>query len=154
MPARIAGFIDDIRRSIDRIAAAVLSRFPQPDIGRRGEAVAARHLRRRGLRILGRNLRARSGEIDIAALDGDTLVFVEVKSSVQGPRADPLDRIHPEKVRRIRRAAALYRKFLGEEVPACRIDGVAVDFARGFAGRAVPVNVRWYPGLYPLEDAE
>ena len=46
-------------------------------VGREGEALAASFLERQGLRILGRNFRSRQGEIDLIALDGETLVFVE-----------------------------------------------------------------------------
>jgi putative endonuclease len=49
--------------------------------GRRSERFAARYLRRHGCRVLGRNLDDRLGEIDLLALDGETLVVVEVRSS-------------------------------------------------------------------------
>ncbi|MGH2722043.1 MAG: YraN family protein, partial [Actinomycetota bacterium] len=45
-----------------------------------GEGAAARHLERRGLRILARNWRIRMGELDLVARDGGVLVFVEVKT--------------------------------------------------------------------------
>ncbi len=48
--------------------------------GRDGEAAAAAELEARGYRIVARNFRSRSGEVDLIALDGDTLVFVEVKA--------------------------------------------------------------------------
>lgn len=47
--------------------------------GQQAEALAADHLIRHGLRILARNVRCRGGEVDIIALDGETLVFVEVR---------------------------------------------------------------------------
>jgi putative endonuclease len=49
--------------------------------GRRAERFAARYLRRQGCRILGRNVDDRLGEIDLLALDGKTIVVVEVRSS-------------------------------------------------------------------------
>ena len=54
-----------------------------PSPGARGERFAARHLKRQGYRILARNLRGRTGEIDILAQapDGRTIVVVEVKTS-------------------------------------------------------------------------
>jgi putative endonuclease len=48
--------------------------------GKKGEDRAAAFLEAAGLRIIGRNIRSQAGEVDIVALDGDTLVFVEVKS--------------------------------------------------------------------------
>lgn len=54
--------------------------------GRSGERHAARFLRRRGLRILARNVRAPTGEIDLLAREGAWLVVVEVKT---GRSRDP-----------------------------------------------------------------
>ena len=49
-------------------------------LGRRGERIAERYLRRKGYRILERNFRGAGAEIDLVAMDGETLVFVEVKT--------------------------------------------------------------------------
>ena len=49
-------------------------------IGKQRENRACRELRRRGYAVLARRYRTRFGEIDIIARDGDTLVFVEVKT--------------------------------------------------------------------------
>ena len=51
-----------------------------PNKGRSGEDAAASYLEEKGIKILEKNFRSRTGEIDIVALDGDTLVFVEVKA--------------------------------------------------------------------------
>jgi len=56
-----------------------------PRKGQAGEEAAAIFLEKKGIKILERNFRSRIGEVDIIALDGQTLVFVEVKSwSVYG----------------------------------------------------------------------
>jgi putative endonuclease len=59
------------------------ARFPvwRRWFGRRSERAAAKYLRRQRMRILGRNMEDRLGEIDLLALDGQTLVVVEVRSS-------------------------------------------------------------------------
>jgi putative endonuclease len=59
------------------------ARFPvwRRWFGRQSERAAAKYLRRQRFRILGRNLDDRMGEIDLLALDGQTLVVVEVRSS-------------------------------------------------------------------------
>jgi putative endonuclease len=49
-------------------------------IGRDGETRAAAFLEEKGVRIIARNVRSPCGEVDIVALDGETLVFVEVKA--------------------------------------------------------------------------
>jgi putative endonuclease len=51
-----------------------------PNKGRSGEDAAASYLEEKGIKILEKNFRGRKGEIDIVALDGDTLIFVEVKA--------------------------------------------------------------------------
>jgi len=51
-----------------------------PSKGRAGEDAAVSYLEEKGIKILGKNFRSRIGEIDIVALDGETLVFVEVKT--------------------------------------------------------------------------
>ncbi|MDR3130843.1 MAG: YraN family protein [Treponema sp.] len=48
--------------------------------GREGENRAAAEVEAAGMRIVARNIRSPAGEIDIIALDGDTLVFIEVKA--------------------------------------------------------------------------
>jgi putative endonuclease len=81
------------------VAQAWLNRL----LGSRGERAAARYLKRNKLRILARNVRmSRRGEIDLLARDGETLVFVEVKTRRAGEAAEA---ITPEKRRRLTRAA-------------------------------------------------
>ena len=55
-------------------------KFYKKIYGRIGEIKAARYLKKQGMKILERNFRSLRGEVDIVAEDGDTLVFVEVKS--------------------------------------------------------------------------
>jgi len=67
--------------------------------------VARRFLRRRGYGIVRRNYRGRHGEIDLVALDGDILVFVEVKTRAQDHYGDPLEAVDRRKQRQIARVA-------------------------------------------------
>jgi len=69
--------------------------------GRRAEAAAARWLRRRRVRILRRNYRCRHGEIDIVGLQGDTLLFIEVRLRNSSAWGDAAASVHREKQRRI-----------------------------------------------------
>jgi len=48
--------------------------------GRAGEEAASGYLEKKGMRILERNFRSRTGEVDIIALDGETVIFAEVKT--------------------------------------------------------------------------
>lgn len=49
------------------------------DLGRRGEDIARAWLERQGLRIVARNVHLRHSELDLVALDGDALCFIEVR---------------------------------------------------------------------------
>ena len=93
------------------------------DRGRRGEEHAARCLEAAGWRVLERNARTRYGEIDIVALDGDALVFVEVKTGRSGTRVGPprpVLAVGPDKQRRLRRLGSGWisgRREAGERLP-------------------------------------
>ena len=71
--------------------------------GKQGEDLAAAHLADNGYRILQRNYRSVFGEIDIVAEEGDTLVFVEVKSRRSEAYGDAQLAVGPEKQRQISR---------------------------------------------------
>ena len=113
-------------------------------LGRRGERLAARHLKRQGYRILGRNLRSRLGEIDLAALapDGRTLVIVEVKAGRgRGPR--PEVHVNGRKQRKlVALAVDLVRRHGLTDRPV-RFDIVAVDWPHG-----QPPTVRHHIGAF------
>jgi putative endonuclease len=137
-----------------RLLDLLRSFLPGGNLGRRGEAAAARYLEGQGLSILERNFRTRSGEVDLIARDdAGMLVFVEVKSRTGSERGDGLERIDFRKARRIRRAAWYYCKRHPRDLP-CRIDGILVEFVRGPRGRRVPSGIRWYPSLHPFEEGE
>ena len=100
--------------------------------GRDGEEAAARFLEARGLEVLARNVRAGSGEIDLVAAEGGTLVFVEVKWRKDGSRGAPAEAVTPAKRRRLLSAA---RAFLAENPAGARrdvrFDVVAIEGAAG-----------------------
>ncbi len=82
-------------------------RVPKP-LGSRGEDMAARHLKRKGYRILERNAWYGPNEIDIVAFEDDTVVFVEVRTTRHAGAVPPEDSVGHEKQRRLRRAAEFY----------------------------------------------
>ncbi len=92
-------------------------------LGDRGEREAAAYLRRQGLRIVARNYRTPLGEIDLIARDGDTVVFVEVKTRRQG---EPAEAVTPEKQRRLTLAALHFLKARGLLEYRSRFDVVAI----------------------------
>ncbi len=97
-------------------------------LGRDGERVAARFLKRRGFKILVRNYDAPSGELDLIARDGDSLVFVEVKTRREGT---PAEAVTDEKQRRMTLASLHFlRRHRALEVRS-RFDVVAIVWPLG-----------------------
>lgn len=97
-------------------------------LGRYGEGLAARRLTEAGMTILERNWRAgRTGEIDIVAQDGDTLVICEVKTRRAGSFEHPMAAITPAKAERLRRLAERWLQAHGSAPPGgVRIDLVGI----------------------------
>lgn len=97
-------------------------------LGERGEALAARWLRRHGCQIVARRCRGQLGEIDLVAVEGRTVVFVEVKTRQSQDAGHPSDAVDVPKQRRLTRLAVAYlRKHDLLEYPA-RFDVVAVTW--------------------------
>ena len=80
---------------------------PKP-IGERGEALAARYLKRNGYTILERNAHIGRFEIDIIAQEGDTTAFVEVKTRASAGTVRPEENVNRQKQQRIISAARRY----------------------------------------------
>ena len=95
-------------------------------LGKFAENRAEKMLVTAGLRILDRNYRCRQGEIDLIAQDGDTLVFVEVRSRGRQDYGSAAESITPKKQRRIIAAARHYLAS-SPNMPACRFDVVTLD---------------------------
>jgi putative endonuclease len=89
--------------------------------GEEAEDFAARHLEQQGLVVVTRNYRTRLGEVDLVALDGETLVFVEVRARRSNAFGGAAASVDARKQRRIVAAARHYLLRLGAE-PACRFD--------------------------------
>jgi len=100
-------------------------------IGKRGEEIARRHLARLGYEIVCSNYRRREGEIDIIAHDGETLVFVEVRSHSTPEFGTPAESIIRSKLEKIETVATLYMQETECEDIPCRFDAVEVYFKRG-----------------------
>jgi len=96
------------------------------ELGRWGEREAARFLRRKGYRILLRNVRIGGGEIDLVCRDASVLVFVEVKTRSSTDYGEPAEAVDAEKRARLVRAAYAYLEELGREEVTYRFDIVEV----------------------------
>jgi putative endonuclease len=137
------GFFRDIMAGVHRVF--------HPTVGVKGERVAAKHLRRAGYRILGRNLRNRFGEVDILAEAPDrrTVVIVEVKSATVGERTHSGARFFPEVHVDFRKrkklamlAGQMVRRYKLADRPV-RFDVVGVDIGVGGS-----VEVRHHVGAF------
>jgi putative endonuclease len=108
-----------------------LAENPRQALGREGERLAARYLRRNGYRVLYRNFRApHGGEVDLVCRDKpcDTLAFVEVKTRRSLAFGEPMEAVTREKQKLIARGALAWLDLLGHPEINVRFDIVEVVF--------------------------
>lgn len=117
--------------------------LPTKTLGQRGEAVAARYLRRRRYKILARGHRFVRGELDLVALDGDTIVFVEVKTRQTHDAGHPAEAVDDRKQRQITRLAQGFLKRHGLVNCPARFDVVAITW---------PAD-KWFPVVEHIKNA-
>jgi putative endonuclease len=118
--------------------------FPKRTLGERGEAAAARFLRWRGYKIIARGDRLkRRDELDIVAVQGKTIVFVEVKTRTSADVGHPAEAVDAEKQRRLTRLAVTFlkRHYL-LEYPA-RFDVIAITWP----------SDKWRPRIEHIQNA-
>ena len=95
--------------------------------GARGEKLAARFLRAHGYKILYRNFKdRRGGEIDIVCRDGDTLVFVEVKTRGSEEFGRPFEAVDRQKQLRVSKGGLAWLRLLDNPDIVFRFDVVEV----------------------------
>lgn len=95
-------------------------------MGRAGEKLAAKHLKKAGYIIEETNYRTPFGEIDIIATDGTTTVFVEVKTRSSDEYGAPAEAVNARKREKYRRLASAYLATHGGFDKDCRFDVVEV----------------------------
>jgi putative endonuclease len=96
------------------------------EVGRRGEDAAVAFLERAGLTVIDRNWRDGRGELDIVALDGETLVICEVKTRLTTSKGTPEEAVSAAKRRRLVRLAGSYVSAQGLEACPVRFDVVTI----------------------------
>ncbi|MGE5552355.1 MAG: YraN family protein [Betaproteobacteria bacterium] len=98
-------------------------------LGRAGEELALKFLTAQGWRLLAQRFRSRYGELDLVGVEGDELVFVEVKTRATARCGTPEEALTEEKRRRLWKTAA---RFVGGQAPTrLRFDLVAVRVGAG-----------------------
>ena len=133
----IGALLDALRYARRRSDAA-----PTQAAGRRGEDLAHRYLQRKGFVIVARNYRLPSadGEADLIAWDGDTLVFVEVKSRESAEYGPPDRAIGPEKLGHMMRVARAYTRKTDTPWDRVRFDVISVLLSD-------PPAIEHFPGV-------
>ncbi len=105
--------------------------FRPLSLGERGEKYAARYLRRLGYKILYTRYRLRYGEIDILAVEGQTVVFVEVKTRRSRAKGQPAEAVDAKRQARLTRAALAFLKANRLLEYASRFDVIEVVWPEG-----------------------
>ena len=100
-------------------------------LGRTGEDLACEELKRRGYAIIARRYRRRGGELDIIARDGQTMVFVEVKTREGRAFGEACEAVTANKRRTITRLALDYLMRHRLTECSCRFDVVSIYFESG-----------------------
>ena len=128
------------------------------ETGAKGEHLAAQYLEANGYRLvlsnfkvtIGRNSRGASitGEIDIVALDGETLCFVEVKTRSSARFAEPLASVTRRKQRQITRTARVYRRIFNLSEMPQRFDVVSLVLDGGVEPRIELTKGFWSGGTF------
>lgn len=115
-----------------------MSRGPRPGLsgfgelphsrarGAAGEEAAEQYLVGLGYRIVARNILTRVGELDLVALDGETLCFIEIKARASSEYGRAIEAVGPAKQRKIVRAALLFLS-KNRSQRACRFDVLGLD---------------------------
>ena len=100
-------------------------------LGKVGEDLARKRLKDLGYRILETNYRCPLGEIDLIARDGDTLVFVEIKTRRNQPSGLAKEAVHKRKQAQLSKAALAYMKHKSLWGAKARFDVVAIGMSDG-----------------------
>lgn len=109
-----------------------MTSLTRAELGALGEQLAVDHLLSLGLVVLDRNWRCRYGELDVIAADMPTctVVFVEVKTRTSDQFGGLAQAVTGDKVRRLRRLAALWLAAQDRSWAAIRIDVIGVRIGR------------------------
>jgi len=99
-------------------------------LGKKGEEVALRFLKKKGYRIIEKNYVCKLGEMDIIAKEKDTLVFVEVKTRTTTEFGPPQLAVNSSKQRQLSKVALNYLKEKHLEEVKARFDVMAILLAQ------------------------
>ena len=101
------------------------------EFGNKGEDLACKFLEKNGYKIIERNYRNRTGEIDIIARDKDDMVFIEIKTKLSKDFAQPELSVNPSKQKKIVKTALVYLMEKNINKTGCRFDVVGITGEKG-----------------------
>ena len=101
------------------------------ELGKFGEELALRKIKRLGYKKIVRNFRCPLGEVDIIARDGDSLVFMEIKTRKGRSIGYAKEAVNARKKRQISKVALAYMKSRDCSDLRARFDVVAISLGRG-----------------------
>jgi putative endonuclease len=129
-PTRQRGTIFFMLRHVKQIIGRWWKASDRFSLGPAGEKAAAIYLQKLGYRIIARGHRQKLGEVDLIALDGKCLVFVEVKTWNNDHAGDPSQAVDLRKQERLTRAALIYMKRRGLLDQPARFDVVSIVWSK------------------------
>lgn len=95
------------------------------NLGLKGETLAVKFIKKRGYAIITQNYKTPFGEIDIIAKDGDTIVFIEVKTRKNTIFGYPFESVNKKKIQKIKKSALHYLKKQRQEF-SVRFDVISI----------------------------
>ncbi len=95
-------------------------------IGRIGEKIAVKYLKKHGYKIIERNFKLKCGEIDIVAKEGEYICFIEVKTRTSNSFAEPYEAVDYKKQKKLYRLAEIWLSMHKLHNALCRFDIVSI----------------------------
>lgn len=117
------------QKSIGFHSTSIFTYMNRTVLGKKGEKIAVRFLKAKGFKIVETNYRIRGGEIDIVAIDQETLVYIEVKTRTSDEFGSPEESITPRKIKYLMRTAKFYRNSRKNLPDLERIDVISIDLS-------------------------
>ncbi|MBZ0266204.1 YraN family protein [bacterium] len=116
---------------LEKLFQKKIGKDPRHDLGAKGEKLAEKYLKKKGYRILRRNVTFKQGEIDILMMDGDEMVIVEVRTVHDLKGASPTTKVPYSKQKQLKRVARQLASTLPDPLPTIRFDACIVEIDSG-----------------------
>jgi putative endonuclease len=133
------------------LAEQMRAYFRPKSLGQRGEALAARFLRRQGYIIVARSARDKTGELDLVAVHQRVVVFVEVKTRTSHDAGHPAEAVDINKQRRLTNLALRYLKRHDLLEQRWRFDVVAITWPEN---NRKPVVEHYIAAFEPVSEGQ